>query len=138
VLQRLALLTGEAAWERAGLSAIRLVRDALGRAPTGFGHALCALDRYLGPSREVAIVGAPDDPRTDALVDEVVRARYLPNVVLAVGAPGDAEAAATVPLLRDRPQLDGTPTAYVCERFACRTPVTTPEELAGQLAAAAR
>jgi len=125
---------GEAAWERAGVSAIRLVRDALGRAPTGFGHALCALDRYLGPSREVAILGPPGDPRTDALVDEVVATRFLPNVVLAVGAPGDAEAAGAVPLLRDRPQLEGAPTAYVCERFACLMPVTTPQELAGQLA----
>jgi uncharacterized protein YyaL (SSP411 family) len=138
VLQRLALLTGERSWERAGVSAIRLVRDALERAPTGFGHALCALDRYLGPSREIAIVGSPGDPRTDALVDEVVRVRFLPNVVLAVGAPDDPDAADAVPLLRDRPQLDGAPTAYVCERFACRTPVASPGELADQLETVAR
>ena len=40
VLQRLGHLTGEPAYERAGLSALRLVRDAMAKAPTGFGHAL--------------------------------------------------------------------------------------------------
>ena len=57
VLQRVALLSGDPDRERIGVSAIRLLRDVLGRAPTAFGHALCALDLYLGPSREVAIVG---------------------------------------------------------------------------------
>ena len=62
VLLRLAMFTGEPEYERVAASALRLVRDAMGPAPTGFGHALCALDLYLGPGQEVAIVGDPDDP----------------------------------------------------------------------------
>ena len=133
VLQRLGLLTGDAEIEDAGVSAIRLVRDLLDRAPTAFGHALCALDLFLGPSREVAIVGDPSDPRTEALVGEVVRTRFLPNAVLAIGRPDHPAAAEAVPLLRDRPAVDGLPTAYVCERFACKLPVTRPDDLARQL-----
>ncbi|MGI8479855.1 MAG: thioredoxin domain-containing protein [Gaiellaceae bacterium] len=135
ILQRMSLLTGDPEEERLGVSAIRLVRDVLAGVPTGFGHALSALDLYLGPTHEVAIVGDPTDERTRALVDEVVRARFLPNTVLAVADPRDQEATETVPLLRDRPQIDGLPTAYVCQRFACRLPVTRPEDLATQLAA---
>ena len=138
VLLRLSLLTGDTDLERRGLSSIRLVRDALGRAPTAFGHALCALDLYLGPSSEVAIVGEAEDPGTRALVDEVVAARFLPNTVVAIAGPGDRSASEEVPLLRDRPQVDGRPTAYVCRRFACRLPVTSPEALAAQLAEAPR
>jgi uncharacterized protein len=133
VLQRLALLTGDRDLERIGVSALRPIRDVLGRAPAGFGHALQALDLYLGPSQEVAVVGALDDPATRRLIDEVVTARFLPNVVFAAAAPEDREAAAEVGLLRDRPMVEGRPTAYVCRRFACRLPVTTPEELAAQL-----
>jgi uncharacterized protein YyaL (SSP411 family) len=133
VLQRVALLSGDPDREQAGVSAIRLVRDVLGRAPTAFGHALCALDLYLGPSREVAIIGDPKDKRTRSLVDEVVRARFLPNAVLAVGDPRDREATDAVALLRDRPQVDHLPTAYVCQRFSCRLPVTMAEDLAEQL-----
>jgi uncharacterized protein len=136
-LVRLSLLTGDVELERAGLSSIRLVRDVLGRAPTGFGHALCALDLSIGPSNEVAIVGPPDDRGTRALVEEVVARRFLPNTVLAVGAPDDREASREVPLLRNRPLVAGSPTAYVCRRFTCKLPVTDPADLARSLEEAA-
>jgi uncharacterized protein YyaL (SSP411 family) len=138
VLLRMALLTGDQELERIGVSAIRLLRDVLGRAPTGFGHALSALDLYLGPSHEVAIAGSMDDPATVALADEILAARYLPNTVLAIGSPDVDAAGKAVALLRDRPQVDGVPTAYVCRRFACRLPVTRPEDLADQLLDAGR
>ena len=133
VLLRLALLTGDAAYEHAGLSALRLIRDAMAGAPTGFGQALCALDLYLGPSKEVAIIGDPAASDTRALAAEVTSASYRPNVVLAVAAPGDERAALTVPLLRDRDTRDGRATAYVCERFTCKLPVTDVEALREQL-----
>ena len=132
VLQRLAHLTGEPGYERAGVSALRLLRDGILQAPSGFGHSLCALDLYLGPVREVAIVGDPAAEETLALVTEVTGERFLPNHVLAVAAPDD-EASQEVALLRDRPQVDGKPTAFVCERFACRLPVVEPGTLAEML-----
>ena len=67
-----------------------------------------------------------------ALVGEV-RSRYRPNQVVARVVLGDREALAVVPLLADRPTLDGHATAYVCEHFACQHPVTEPEALAAQL-----
>jgi uncharacterized protein YyaL (SSP411 family) len=134
VLQRLALLTGEDGYEEAARSALLLVREPMRRAPSGFGHALCALDLHLSRALEVAVIGDPQDPGTRRLVDEV-HGRFLPNAVLAVAAPGDPDATREVALLRDRPTLDGRATAYVCERFVCRRPVTEPKELAAQLAA---
>jgi uncharacterized protein YyaL (SSP411 family) len=86
----------------------------------------------------VAIVGEPGQPGTEALVDELFTQRYLPNAVVAIAAPSHEGAGEAVPLLRDRPQLDGRPTAYVCRRFVCRLPVTEPAALAQQLDEAAR
>lgn len=134
VLLRLSLLTGDAPYEDAGTSAVRLVREAMAGAPAGFGQALSALDLYLGPAREVAIVGDPASEETRALVDEVTAAAYRPNVVLAVADPRDARSTSAVPLLHDRVALDGRPTAYVCERFSCKRPVTSVEGLRTQLA----
>ena len=137
VLLRLGHLTGETGYENAGVGALRLVRDQAAGTPSGFGHALGALDAYLSPVKEVAIVGHPGSAETRALVAEVTTNRFLPNHVLAVSSPGDDASTERVALLRDRPQRDGHATAYVCERFQCRFPVTTPAELVEQLGGAA-
>jgi uncharacterized protein YyaL (SSP411 family) len=133
VLQRLGRLTGDPDAEQAGLSALRPVLGVLGRAPTGFGHALGAADFALGRVREVAIVGRPGGADTDALLARVW-GTYQPNRVLAAADPGDAAAQGEVPLLADRPVIDGRATAYVCEHFVCQRPVTDPADLAAQLA----
>jgi uncharacterized protein len=128
-LQRLAYLTGDSDYEGAGVSALRLVHDLMRRAPSGFGHALSALDLYLSDVREVAVAGDPQAADTINLIREA-HTRFLPNAVLAAGPP---EAEPVVPLLADRTLVDGRAAAYVCERFVCKRPVTDPAELAAQL-----
>jgi uncharacterized protein YyaL (SSP411 family) len=132
-LLRLALFTGEARYEDAAVAALRLIRDVMTSAPGGFGQALCALDLYLGPSFEIAIVGEPEAADTKALLDAVVRAGWRPNLVLAVASPDAKDATTTIALLADRTPIGQRATAYVCQRFVCRLPVTGPEELAQQL-----
>ena len=56
--------------------------------------------------------------------------RYLPNKVVATVSPTNTRAGELVPLLRERPQIDGKATVYVCEHFACKNPTTDPRELA--------
>jgi len=132
VLLRLGRLVGEERYEAAALGALRSVRELLARAPTGFGYALGVADFALSRVREVAIVGDPRARDTKALLAEARRG-YRPNQVIALAAPGDQEALGAVPLLADRPTLDGHATAYVCEHFACQQPVTEPDALAAQL-----
>jgi uncharacterized protein YyaL (SSP411 family) len=120
-LLRLHGLTGEAAYEEHALGTIRLVQEIAPRYPQAFGHLLQAMAWAIGPTREVAIVGPSPQP----LVAEV-HATYRPRVVMA-GGTGD------IPLLDGREPVDGRATAYVCERFACRLPVTAPADLAREL-----
>jgi len=119
VLLRLARLWGDDELERRAVGVLRLIRDAIPRAPQAFGWALCALDLHLSPSREVAIVGGPASP-----VARAALARFDANTVVAFGPDDD------VPLLRGKDLVDGQPAVYVCERFACRAPVTDPAPLA--------
>ncbi len=123
-LLRLALLSGEGSYERHGLGVLRLLYELAGRHPQAFGHLLQALDFYLAPVREVAIVGP--DPGAAALL-RVVRGAYRPHLVLAGGA-GDG-----VPLLEGRQPVDGRAAAYVCEHFVCQAPVTDPSALGAAL-----
>ena len=134
VLLRLAVVTGDSEHQRRAVTSLRSVRELMSRFPTGAGHWLGALDFYLSTPKEIAIVGGAGDAETNALLSEVSR-RYLPNRVL-VGSAGNgtAEARSGVPLLEDRDRVDGKPTAYVCENYACSLPVTEPAALAAQLA----
>ena len=114
LLVRLSLLTGEGAYRDKAESTAASLAEHARRQPAAFGHALCALDMLAGPTSEVAIVGEPG-PDRDAMWAEVTQTRYLPNAVLAVGTPSGAGPDAPVPLLRDRPMVDGTP-HRVCVR----------------------
>jgi hypothetical protein len=129
VLLRLAALTGEGRYVDAAERALGLVGTAPARHPTAFAQWLLALDWRVGPVDEIALVGAPDDPRLGRLLD-VARAGFRPRQVVAV-APDPA--ASAVPLLQARFTLRGLPTAFVCREFACRQPVTEPEALAALL-----
>jgi hypothetical protein len=126
-LLRLARLTGEFEYERHALDVLRVRAPIVGEHPHGFGHALQALDFYLAPVREVAIIGADADMQGVAALAQVVRGRYAPHVVLAGGADSG------VPLLEGRTAVDGRAAAYVCEHFACQAPVTDPDALAAAL-----
>jgi len=121
-LLRLAALTGDHRYEAAAEGQLQLLHELAVKHPGAFGHLLQALDERLGPRREIAVVGPP--AQRAALVD-VVRAKLRPGVVLAGGDTADA----AVPLLEGREGVDGMAAAYVCEGFACRRPVTTPEAL---------
>jgi hypothetical protein len=131
VLLRLAVLTGDAGYERRAVETIRSVAPLMGRYPSGLGRFLAALDFHLGPPVEVAIVWPPRGAPADAepLLAEVFR-RYLPNRVLSGGAEGSG---GDLPLLAGKVARGGRPTAYVCERYACQAPTTEPAELGAQL-----
>jgi len=123
-LLRLAALSGDGRYERHALGVLRLLLPIATRHPGAFGHLLGAADFYLAPVKEVAIVGP--SPEAGELL-RVVRGAYRPHLVLATGE------ADGVPLLEDRGPVDGHAAAYVCERFVCQAPVTSPEELAAAL-----
>jgi uncharacterized protein YyaL (SSP411 family) len=123
VLLRLARIYGDAELERRAVDVFRLLVNGLRRAPSAFGWTLCALDLHFSPPRELAIFADR--------ADEVARAAlapWQPNAVVAFGP------AAGVPLLEGKHRVDGKPTVYVCENFACREPVTDPAALEPHLA----
>ena len=103
-----------------------------GEHPTAFAYLLGAVERVVGPSLEVVIVGDPDDPVTAQLVAEV-HGRVLPASVVVIAAPGSDET--RTPLLAGRTGVT-RPTAYVCRDFVCDLPVTDPDALRAQLDAA--
>ncbi|MFO7583474.1 MAG: hypothetical protein R6W69_01995, partial [Anaerolineales bacterium] len=125
-LLRLSALTERAETRTKAEDSFRLVAESAVRYPTAFARWLGAADFALATVKQVAVVGAPAQAETKALLAEV-RAGWRPNLVSAsslLPLPKDAP-----PLLHNRPMRDDKPTAYVCQGFVCKSPVTTPDEL---------
>ncbi len=127
-LLRLAALTGEDRYAAPANQVLRSLAPVLAEHPTAFSYLLGALERSVTPPLEVALVGP------DAGLRREVFGRLLPAAVAVTAPPGVG--AELTPLLADRPLVDGRPTAYVCEHFACRLPVTSASDLRAQLDAA--
>jgi uncharacterized protein YyaL (SSP411 family) len=121
-LLRLWRLTGERRWSEHAVAILESMADPMARHPSAFPHLLCALDFFLGRTKEIAIVGDPRAKDTQELLHAVFHA-YLPNKVVACGADGGLS------LLENKPQIGGLATAYVCENFVCKSPVTSARDL---------
>ncbi|WP_406838670.1 thioredoxin domain-containing protein [Streptomyces sp. AHU1] len=116
--------TGAEPHRTAAERALGVVKALGPRAPRFIGWGLAVAEALLDGPREVAVVGEEGDPAAAALR----RAALLgtaPGAVVAVGTPGSDE----LPLLADRPLVDGKPAAYVCRNFVCDVPTTDPDRL---------
>ena len=105
--------------------------EALLRYGSAFGRMLSVLDRRLTPPVEVVIVGRPDDDTTRSLIQAAHEA-FLPNLLVLGRVDGDS--AEPLPILEGRDLLEGRPAAYVCRGYACRLPVTEPDEVRREIA----
>ncbi len=134
VLLRLGRLTSDAELESKGRDVLATFASTVARGPSNYPMLLHALDFEVGPSREIVLAGRRGDPALESMAD-VVRGRFLPNKVVAFHPVGDAakEIRALVPFLTEQVAVDGKPTAYVCENYACKLPVHDPDALAAQL-----
>ena len=118
MLLRLSRIYGDDELERYAVGVLRLVHGARAclRRSAGRSAPSTSISRRRASS---AIIGSPQDE-----VARAALARFDPNAVVAFGPSED------VPLLAGKTQVDGKPAVYVCERFACRAPVTDPAVVA--------
>jgi uncharacterized protein len=124
-----AALTGSGRHRDAAHAALGAARALSAQAPRFAGWGLAVAEAALAGPLEIAVVGAGDDPQRAAL-HRVALESNAPGAAVAVGEPD----AVGVPLLRDRPLVDGAAAAYVCRGFVCERPVSDPEDLRRLLA----
>ena len=84
--------------------------------------------------RHVVVAGEANAPDTRALV-RAFNQRFLPNdlLLLTGGAATRQRLARLAPFTASLEPHGGKATAYVCQRFVCRLPVTGSEELRSSL-----
>jgi uncharacterized protein YyaL (SSP411 family) len=86
----------------------------------------------LSTPKEIALVGEPDAPNMQALRAAIFQP-FRPNKVVVLRRTDEASPAIPSPLLEQRAQIGGVATAYVCENYTCKLPVTDAAALAAQL-----
>jgi len=136
VLLRLALLTGEADYDRRARSILSAVAPALARQPSAFGRMLGAADRALGdPVDAVIAVGDGHDTGSTTQATHLRTAAlrpYAPDLVVAT-LHGGSELASW-PLFAGKRAVGGAPTAYVCRGYICEAPTGDPSVVERQVA----
>ncbi len=125
-LLRLGRLTGRSDLEEAGDRTLVAMSGLLAEHPRAAAQALLALDFHLGPTWEVVIVDGRDRSEGDEFRLALAR-RFAPHVLTLRRPVGGSDAGlppALRPLLTGRTPAEATQ-FFVCERGACRLPVTT-------------
>jgi uncharacterized protein YyaL (SSP411 family) len=129
-LLHLSAYNERADWRAQAEGMLGAMQEAMTSYPTAFACWLQDLDFAVGPVRQIAIVGPQKAPETRALLEELWHT-YRPRTVAAItpaeGGPESPE------LLFERGMIQGKPTAYVCQSFVCKLPVSDPAGLKEQL-----
>jgi uncharacterized protein YyaL (SSP411 family) len=139
-------LTGSTRHAAAAAAALGPLPAIASRFPRAAGSGLAVAEALLSGPAEIAIVGpANDGPGLDertAALHAMAFYAAPPGAVIAVGGAGPAVAGGAaargspIPLLAGRELVNGAAAAYVCRNFACRMPVTDPQQLRAELDAA--
>ena len=119
-------LTGSLRHREAAEAAVAAVVGLAAHDPRFAGWTLAVAEAMAAGPQQVAVVG--NGPCAEEMV-RVARASTSPGLVIAHGSPDEPG----VPLLADRPLVDGGTTAYVCRGFVCDLPVTSLDELTSAL-----
>jgi len=125
---RLAPLTDDATLRTKAEQTLRVCCAFMEQVPQGLSYMLSALDFYLSPIYQIAVIGRKDDLRTHQFLEKI-RTRFLPNKIIAMGEPDDVEHTALIPLLQGKNLVNGAPAVYLCENYSCRAPITEVAEL---------
>ena len=108
----------------------RALAHEVDRVPQAHTHLLSALDLALGPSYETVICGDSRSEDTQRML-MTLNKDFLPyNVVIFRPAETEQpEIAEIAPFTKFQTCIDGKPTAYVCQNYACSVPTTDTAEM---------
>jgi uncharacterized protein YyaL (SSP411 family) len=106
------------------------------RAPRAFATALSVVDFMARGPLELAIVG-PDGSKEREAFESALGKRYLPNRIIALSDPANP-AEPLPPLLAGKGLAEGKTALYICQNFACASPLTDPGALDAALASSVR
>jgi uncharacterized protein len=134
-LARLAAIRNDAELLTRARKTVNAFARQLAHFPSALPQMLVAFDFLENAPQQIVIAGNPRDEPTTELLGEV-RKHFLPRaiVLLADGGDGQDFLSEKNEAIRAMRPIDGKPSVYICENFACKAPVTNVTELREMLA----
>jgi uncharacterized protein len=125
-LLRLSRLTDRRDYWDAGKKALQASSSLLAESPGGSSQMLAALDFYLGPVKEIVVVGGGESADVQRVLRTVQRA-YLPNALLVFHDPARGEPPPELRALLEGKAAGPEVRTYVCENMTCQAPLEGTE-----------
>jgi hypothetical protein len=128
-LFRLGRLTGNQEFTGSAELALRFFAGRLQAAAVSLPRMVAAYQSSRKKPRQIVLAGPPDSPVLAAMLTEV-RKRFLPGTMtIRLGNDGQHERLARwMPMVDAMQPQAGQVTAYICEDYSCKLPVTSVEE----------
>jgi hypothetical protein len=120
-LLRLFRITGRSEFDESARKLIGAFQPRIAATPSGMPQMLAAVEFDLAPQREIVVAG----PAQEEII-RVLWENFDPSRILLHAGP---EVSAWQPAIAAMHPRAGETAVYVCEDYACRQPVTEPEDL---------
>ncbi len=131
-LLRLARLTADEKYEKLADRQLKAFGSSARMYPQGHSFFLIAQLFALAPTKEIFIVTKNNHTEAGAMLD-VLSEEFRPFTVTLLHNESKDGLARVAPIVQNYRTLDGKATAYVCENFTCRRPVTDLNEFRAML-----
>ena len=122
---RLGRMTGNIGLEKKYEQLIQQFSAQVTAHPIAYTQLLAALDFGVGPTRDIVISGDPALDDTKSMINAIYKI-FLPNKVLLFRSQGSESKrlAGLSPYTEFMTPVNHRPTVFVCEQYACQTPIS--------------
>ena len=123
---RLARLTGDEKLEDMAGQQFEYFGAQVDESPASHTYFLTSAMFSIYPTKEIVLVGHREGQDTQRLIS-ILNGEYLPMSVSLLYSDGDKTIEKLAPFIKGQRMVDGKAAAYICENFACQSPVTHPD-----------
>jgi len=127
-LIKLSRMTGKTHYEEKAATLARAFSSHEEGTPSHNTMFLTALDFFIGPAYEIAIVGNPNSEETKNML-HAIRTRFVPNKVMLLKEVDQKDLENLPGFTKDMKTIDNKTTVYICRNFVCNKPITEIEEV---------
>jgi uncharacterized protein YyaL (SSP411 family) len=120
-LLKLGRLTMNETYTEKATDVLRVFSKRIADTPTSLTQMLVALNFQLGPAQEIVIAPGQEKEKADKML-RLLQSSFVPNAVIILHDSTQIEE--TVPFVKTQTAIANKATAYVCDNYVCKQPIT--------------